>query len=296
MSAPRPDAASGGSDATMWFEDFRVGQRFETGERTISADDVARFAELGGDRSRIHVDAQHARSLGFPGPLVHGPLGVAVVFGLLYDLGIVDTTAIAIRDLNWRFVAPIVPGDAVRMEMVVTRCRRHPTRKAGVVHRHFRLLRSDATVAQEGTSSMLVEARGAATEADPRVATDFCSPEWARLLTPALQDNAAFVEATRTFDGAIGLRAGDDEIQLRIYKSRVLESGRSTPLGAAFTLAASELTWTELAFAERNDFIARTSRGGFSVSGNAYDYLRLTKALVAVYDEVRALAARKDDE
>jgi acyl dehydratase len=291
VTAVQPEAAAEASGAPMWFEDFRVGQRFASAERTISAADIAGFAELSGDRSLIHFDDAHARSLGFPGPLAHGPFGIAVAFGLLYDLGIVETTAIAMRDLTWRFIAPVVAGDAVRLELVVTRCRRHPTRDAGTVSRHLRLAARDGAVVQEGTSAMLVQARGPATDGDRSVSTDFCSAPWARVLAPALEANDAFREATRTFDGAIGLRAGDDEVHLRIYKSRVLETARATPLGATFTLAGSELAWAELAFAERNDFIANTSRGAFSVSGSAYDYLRLTKALVAIWDEVRALAA-----
>jgi hypothetical protein len=140
---------------------------------------------------------------------------------------------------------------------------------------------------------MLVRARAGGEDPASRAATDFCSPAWAALLAPALEANPAFRDATATFDGAIGLRAGRDEVQLRVYKGRVLETGRSTPLGASFTLAADELTWAELAIAERNDFIARASRGAFSVRGNAYEYLRLNKALVVLWDEVRALAAKE---
>jgi hypothetical protein len=199
------------------------------------------------------------------------------------------------RDLEWRFVAPVVPGDALSVETVVTRCRRDPERAAGVVHRHLRLLGRDATVVQEGTTATLVEASGPLHGDDPGVATDFCSAGWARLLAPALEDSRAFAEATRTYDGTIGLRAGDDAVQLRLYRGRVLDAARTTPLGATFTLAGSELAWTELAFAERNDFMARATVGSFAVSGNAYDYLRLTKALVAIWDEIRALASREDD-
>jgi acyl dehydratase len=274
----------------LFYEDFRVGRRFESGTRTITEEDLRRFTELSGDASAVHVDAEYARSIGFEAPVVHGPFGIAVLFGLLFEEGIVESTAIAMFDLDWRFVAPILAGDELRFEMTVTRCRRSRTRQAGVVNRHFRLLKQGDVVVQEGTSGFLVQARGAAPELDDSIRTDFCSPAWGEALRPLLESDPAFGEATRTFDGSIGLQSGRESLQLRIYKGSVLECSRSTPEGPTFTLAGTELAWVELALAERNDFLARATLGDFSVSGSSYEYLRMTKALVAVWDAVRELA------
>jgi hypothetical protein len=213
--------------------------------------------------------------------------------GLLGELGIA-TDASAVRELRWRWLVPVSPADASHVEGLVTRCRRDVTGLAGTVNLDLRLVDRQARIAQEATASMLVKARDSpAPGGDGCAAADFCSGDWAGLLASALGESAAFLQATRTFDGAIGLRAGDESIQLRVFRGRVLEAGRSTPLGATFTLAGSERTWTELALAERNEFIAVATRGGFSLSGNAYEYLRLTKALVAIFDEVRTLAAAR---
>jgi len=294
--APTTASAGGGAQGAdrggraLHYEDFRVGQRFESATRTISAEDVRRFAELSGDAALLHVDAGHARALGFDGPVVHGPFAIAVVFGLLYELRIVEPTAIAMLDLDWRFLAPVVAGDELRFELTVTRCRRSRTRAAGVVGRHFRLLGQGDAVVGEGTSSLLVAARAPAVEPDPALRTDFCSPAWAEALRERLGSNRAFAEATRSFDGSIGLRAGRESVQLRVYSGEVLEAARSTPAGPTFTVSAGELTWTELALAERNELLARATRGELSVSGSAYEYLRLTRALVALWDELRALA------
>jgi acyl dehydratase len=275
----------------QFYEDFRVGQRFDSATRRITPQDLSDFARLSGDAAAIHTDAAHARSLGFEGPVVHGPLGIAAVFGLLFESGIVEPTAIAMLDLDWRFAAPIVAGDELRFEMTVTRCRRARNRDAGVVGRHFRVLKTDGTLVQEGTSSLLVAARTPASGADPAIRTDFCSPAWAEVLGAELAANRDFEEATRLFDGSIGLQAGAEHVQLRVYRGAVLETARSTPAGPTFTVAGSELAWTRLALAPRNDFIARATLGEFSASGSAYEYLRLTKAVVAIWDSVRSLAA-----
>jgi acyl dehydratase len=273
------------------YEDFHVGQRFESGTRTIDADDLRRFVELSGDAAAIHVDGEHARSLGMDGPVVHGPFGIAVVFGLLFEQRIVEPTAIAMLDLEWRFVAPIVAGDELRFEMTVTRCRRSRSRQAGVVGRHFRVFKQGDVVVGEGTSALLVQARAAADEPDPAIRTDFCSPDWARALLPHLAASEALAEATASFDGTIGLQAGREATQLRIYRGAVLEAARSTPTGPTFTISGPELTWAGLALGPRNDFVARATLGELTTSGSAYEYLRMTKAVVAIFDAVRALAA-----
>lgn len=277
----------------LFYEDFHVGQRFDSAARTITQEDLHRFTRLSGDAAAIHTNAAHARSLGFDGPVVHGPLGIAVVFGLLFESGIVEPTAIAMLDLDWRFTAPIVAGDALRFEMTVTRCRRSRDRQAGVVGRHFRLLKQGDVVVQEGTSSVLVQAREQSVGPDPGIRTDFCSQPWGEALLPHLASNRSFAEATRSFDGSIGLQAGAELVQLRVYRGEVLETARSTLAGPTFTVAGSELAWTGLALAERNDFIARATLGEFAASGSAYEYLRMTKAVVAIWDSVRALAAEE---
>ena len=273
----------------LHLEDFRPGRRFTSGVREISAADIAAFTRLSGDANPVHTDPAFAAAQGFAGPLAHGPLGVSVVFGLLHDLGIVDGTAIALLDLNWRFRNPLIAGDSVRFEMTVTRCRRASRGDAGVVNRHVTLATTGGTVVGEGTTAFLVASR------DPQgpptyVERDFATPAWAELLAARLAGNDEFGEGTSTFDGAIGLAAGQESVQLRVYRGRVLETGRWTPSGPAFTLHGEELSWVDLADAPRNDFIARSMRGAFGVTGNTYEHLRLHKALVAAWDSIRDLA------
>jgi hypothetical protein len=144
---------------------------------------------------------------------------------------------------------------------------------------------------QSGTSAMMVRAREQALDGGSGIRADFGSVAWGELLAERLASNPQFGEATSTFDGTIGLEAGTDSVQLRVFKGRVLECARSMPRGATFTLSGSELAWVNLAGAPRNEFVARTMAGDFSVTGDVYEYLRLTKALVALWDCIRELAA-----
>ena len=274
----------------MFFEDFHVGQTFTSRLRRVTQDDLDAFIALSGDGGAVHRDADYARSMGFAAPVVHGPFGLAVVFGLLFEQRIVEPTAIAMIDLEWRFLDAVVVGDELRSTMTITRRRRSRSRQAGVLGRHFVLEKADGTVVQEGSSALLVQARDVPLTPEPSVFTDFCSVAWARALEPLLSADAEFIAATSSYDGTIGLSCGHETVQLRIYRGRILEVGRSTPGGPSFTLRGTELAWTLLARAGRNDFIARTSKGQFSMSGSAYEYLRMNKALVVLWDAVRTLA------
>ncbi|MGH3518973.1 MAG: hypothetical protein ACRDQ7_16435, partial [Haloechinothrix sp.] len=86
---------------------------------------------------------------------------------------------------------------------------------------------------------------------------------------------------------------GAQEVHLRVYRGRVIEVTRRAPLGATFTLGASELVWTELITGPRNDFMQRAMRGQFEVQGSGYEYLRLTKVLSVICDNARALAQQE---
>jgi hypothetical protein len=76
----------------------------------------------------------------------------------------------------------------------------------------------------------------------------------------------------------------------------VLEVSPRTLLGATFTVHGSELVWTRLITGARNEFVQRALRREFSVSGSAYDYLRLTKALMRVWDCARELASQENHD
>lgn len=275
----------------MWFEDFTVGQRFTSAEREVTDHDLRAFAELSGDTHPLHTDPEYAATTRFGRPVLHGPYGLAVFFGLFHDLGLVPESVVALLDTNWRYLAPVHVGDTLSFEMTITRCRRGGGGEQGVVNRHVVLHNQHGQAVQEGTTAVLVRAHG--TGPDP-AARAFGTVAWGAALARRLADDEGFTEATATWDGTLGLRCGEDEVHLRIYRGRVLEATRRAPHGATFTVAADEITWTELLTGPCNDFTRRTMTGRFSAHGDGYEYLRLTKAVSLLVDAARALAAEGD--
>jgi acyl dehydratase/putative sterol carrier protein len=266
------------------FEDFRLGQRFVSGERVVTVDDVAAFTAVSGDRHPLHTDPGYASAQGFDQTLVQGPFALAGFFGWWFELGLASKSIIALLDTNWRYLAPIYVGDRLRYELTITRCQRASTGDRGIVGREVRVLKQDGTVAQEGSTAVLVRARGS----DSFVGQELMSRAWAERIATRLNDDTAFRSATATWDGTIGIAGDRDEAQFRVYRGKVLEAGARAPNGSTFTVVASDRTWAELVSGPANDFMRRAMLGAFSVRGAAYEYLRFTRAIGLMIDAARA--------
>ncbi len=80
----------------MYFEEFSVGKKIVTGERTVTSDDIMKFANLTGDNNRIHTDAEFSKTTPFGQRIAHGLLGLSLASGLAWQTGILDGTVIAV--------------------------------------------------------------------------------------------------------------------------------------------------------------------------------------------------------
>jgi acyl dehydratase len=134
----------------LYYEDFEPGREFATGERRITEDDVRAFAELSGDRNPIHLEAAAAGEAGFAEPVAHGALGLAVATGLASQLGLTRGTLVALVGVTWRFRAPILYGDRVRLHLRVAARRATGNPSRGVVTLAAELRNQRGEVTQEG--------------------------------------------------------------------------------------------------------------------------------------------------
>ncbi|MDP8002898.1 MAG: MaoC/PaaZ C-terminal domain-containing protein [Caldisphaera sp.] len=105
---------------TKFFEDFVVGEVFETPSRTITEADVVNFAGISGDFNRIHTDEEYAKGTLYKTRIAHGLLVVSVVSGLRLRLGIFENSLIALYGIdNLRFLAPVKIGDTIRAKITI---------------------------------------------------------------------------------------------------------------------------------------------------------------------------------
>lgn len=143
----------------IFFEEFNVGDWIISPARTITETDVVAFAALSGDWTAIHTDAEYAAKGIFGERIAHGLLGLAVATGLSVRLGFVEETAIAFRELEWKFSAPIKIGDTIHMRAEVAGKKPLPRLGGGLVTFDVQVINQRGEVAQRGSWSLLVKSR-----------------------------------------------------------------------------------------------------------------------------------------
>lgn len=142
---------------TYYFEDFEVGQVFESGGRTITETDLTFFSMLSGDWNPVHADAEYAKTTRFGERVVHGALGIAVSTGMLHELGIFHDSVIAMLGFrNWNFLKPLLVNNTIRLRLTITDVSPGKSGNSGKVGRRFELLNENNEVVQEGESDVLV--------------------------------------------------------------------------------------------------------------------------------------------
>ncbi len=111
-----------------YFEEFSVGEVFETYARTITEADLVNFAGMTGDNNPLHMDEEFAASTPFGGRIAHGPFFVGLTFGLLSQFDLLERTVMALRRVSWQFDGPVRPGDTVRVRAIVTELKENPSK------------------------------------------------------------------------------------------------------------------------------------------------------------------------
>jgi len=125
----------------------------------VTADMVARFAALTGDRSSLHVSEAFARRSAYRQPVVHGMLPVAF---LAMDAGLRAGEMQAVPvGLAARFAGPVFQGDSLTLTLDGGR----PIGDGSRVEFDFRIVR-DETVVTTGTFAVVYQAAAARTVAE----------------------------------------------------------------------------------------------------------------------------------
>jgi acyl dehydratase len=144
----------------LYFEDVEVGLRFETPRRTVTEADIVAFAGVSGDFNPLHTDAVFAAGSIYGERIAHGALVLSLATGLRQRVGLFDGTLMGLLEIrSWRFRAPVLIGDTIRVANEVTELR--PTSKPdrGIMVQRVEVLKQDDTVAAGGELVMLLRRR-----------------------------------------------------------------------------------------------------------------------------------------
>ncbi len=144
-----------------YFEDFQEGILFRTAGRTITEADIVGFAGLSGDFNPIHMDASYAAGTMFGQRIAHGLLVLSIASGLTTGLGFMGDKVQAFMGLEWKFRAPVLIGDTIHVELVVTRTRPMRRLGGGMVYLDVQVIKQDGEMAQKGSWELLFKSRPA---------------------------------------------------------------------------------------------------------------------------------------
>jgi 3-hydroxybutyryl-CoA dehydratase len=137
--------------------DLAVGDRIETGEAVVSADEIDRFAALTGDRFAIHMSDDAARELGFARRVAHGLLVLSLIDGLKNQAP-AQVRAVASLHWDWSFRAPVLMDDAIRANFAVRAMRPTGNGRRGILMLDVEVRNQHGEIVQAGTNLLMVTA------------------------------------------------------------------------------------------------------------------------------------------
>lgn len=143
----------------LYFEEFEIGQSVESPMRTVTETDVVQFAGLSGDYNQLHTDVEFARETPYGERIAHGLLGLSIASGLASRAGFIEGTAQAFTGLNWKFKAPILIGDSIKLVAEVSKKRALARLGGGMVIFKIKVVNQKKETVQQGEWTVLVKSR-----------------------------------------------------------------------------------------------------------------------------------------
>lgn len=141
------------SNQGYYIEDLAPGMVAEF-ERTVTGDDIERFADVSGDTNPIHVDEDYAATTVFKTRIAHGMLTASFISTVLGTR--LPGPGCIYLSQSLRFKAPVKPGDKVLARATISSMK--PER--GRVTLACECLVGD-TVVLDGEAELLVPSRAA---------------------------------------------------------------------------------------------------------------------------------------
>ena len=143
---------------TYYWEDFTPGRVFEHGARTLSEDQIIRFAR-DWDPQRFHIDPQAAKDTPYGGVIASGWHTGCVLMRLMCDAYLTQAACIGSPGIEeWRFALPVRPGDTLRYRATVLEARPSASKPdRGIVKFRWELLnqKGEVPVSMVGTQFYL---------------------------------------------------------------------------------------------------------------------------------------------
>ena len=141
-----------------WFEDFKVGDRFESPSKTLTDAHFMFFAALTGDAHPLHYDDEYAKGTRFGRRLAHGLLLTSMTaVGASTLSPIIERSIVAFLEQTTRFLAPAFIGDTLKPRHEVVELQRK--RSAGLLTLRVTLTNQRSETILDGQHKYLIAYR-----------------------------------------------------------------------------------------------------------------------------------------
>jgi acyl dehydratase len=145
-----------------YWEDFEVGQTFESVGRTVTESDFVMHSMFAADWTELHTNTEFAEDGPFDERVAHGPMTFILATGFVYRCGIVERTVYAFLGMNYMDIPnPLGMDETISMDMEVTEKKEIDSiEKADMVTIDTVVTTEDGTSVFAGDMKFLVKNKG----------------------------------------------------------------------------------------------------------------------------------------
>jgi acyl dehydratase len=127
----------------LFFEEFAVGDTYQTSGRTLFETDIVNFMGLSGVYEEIYSNVEYAENESiFRRRFGPGPLTFILAEGLAIQLGLLDRTGMALLETNIKLTAPLFLGDTFFVRITVVDRRETSKPDRGIVFFEHKVLKT----------------------------------------------------------------------------------------------------------------------------------------------------------
>jgi len=145
-----------------YWEDFEVGQTFESTGRTVTESDFVMHSMFAADWTELHTNTEFAEDGPFEERVAHGPMTFVLATGFVYRCGIVERTVYAFLGMNYMDIPnPVYTDDTISLTMEVTEKKEISSiDRADMVTIDSEMTNQEGATVFEGDMKFLVKRKG----------------------------------------------------------------------------------------------------------------------------------------
>lgn len=143
-----------------YFEDWKLGEEFETGRRTVTETDIVIFAGLSGDYNPLHTNEEFAKKTVFGTRVAHGFLVHSISIGLINQTTFFDGTVVAQKGhKNVVFTKGVVSGDTIYAKVKIAEKKDAGQSDKGEIVFEVDVINQRGEVCSKSTRTLLIKKR-----------------------------------------------------------------------------------------------------------------------------------------